>query len=94
MRIIETTTQYRKDFELAKRRNCPIEKLNEVVIKLAEDKPLLPSNRDHVLKGITPQVRECHILPDWLLEYRKIDNGELKLLKLIRTGSHSDLFNM
>ena len=35
-------------------------------------------------------MRECHIEPDWLLIY-KIES-ELMLLKLIRTGSHSDLF--
>ncbi|MCK4486683.1 MAG: type II toxin-antitoxin system YafQ family toxin [Desulfobacterales bacterium] len=32
--------------------------------------------------------RECHIEPDWLLIYR-IAGSELCL---IRTGSHSDLF--
>ena len=35
-------------------------------------------------------MRELHIEPDWLLVYN-IENSEL-ILKLIRTGSHSDLF--
>ena len=35
-------------------------------------------------------MRECHIEPDWLLVYQIIDD-EL-ILRLIRTGSHSDLF--
>ena len=35
-------------------------------------------------------VRECHIEPDLLLIY-KIEE-QLLLLKLIRTGKHSDLF--
>lgn len=35
-------------------------------------------------------MRECHIQPDWLLIY-KVIKDEL-ILKLIRTGSHSDLF--
>ena len=35
-------------------------------------------------------MRECHIQPDWLLVY-KIERDAL-ILKLIRTGSHSDLF--
>lgn len=34
---------------------------------------------------------ECHILPDWLLVYKIVDN-ELLLL-LFATSSHSDLFN-
>ena len=92
MRIIETTTQYRKDFELAKKRNLPIDKLNEIVIKLANDEPLPIINKDHQLRGYNPVIRECHILPDWLLEYRKVDDGIIHLLKLIRTGTHSDLF--
>ena len=35
-------------------------------------------------------MRECHIEPDWLLVY-KVYRDTL-ILKLIRTGSHSDLF--
>ena len=34
--------------------------------------------------------RECHIEPDWLLVYKVV--RETLILKLIRTGSHSDLF--
>ena len=34
--------------------------------------------------------RECHILPDWLLVYKYIED-EL-ILYLTRTGTHSDLF--
>ena len=33
---------------------------------------------------------ECHIEPDWLLVYKVV--RETLILKLIRTGSHSDLF--
>ena len=35
-------------------------------------------------------MRELHIEPDWFLVYQ-IESEEL-ILKLIRTGSHSDLF--
>jgi len=35
-------------------------------------------------------MRECHIEPDWLLVYKVY--RETLILKLIRTGSHSDLF--
>jgi mRNA interferase YafQ len=35
-------------------------------------------------------VRECHIEPDWLLVYQIIN--ERLVLKLMRTGTHSDLF--
>ena len=35
-------------------------------------------------------MREYHIEPDWLLVYQIIDDEFI--LRLIRTGSHSDLF--
>ncbi|MBO8486157.1 MAG: type II toxin-antitoxin system mRNA interferase toxin, RelE/StbE family [Bacteroidetes bacterium] len=34
----------------------------------------------------------CHIRPDWLLIYSKESDGELHILNLLRTGTHSDLF--
>ena len=47
---------------------------------------------DHALmdSGNYKDLRECHIEPDWLLVY-KIEQKVL-ILKLIRTGTHSDLF--
>lgn len=38
------------------------------------------------------KCRECHIRPDWLLIYMKEDDEEVKILRLVRTGTHSDLF--
>lgn len=92
MRQIATTNKYRKDWELAKRRNLPIEELNEVIYKLANDILLPRENKDHPLKGDYIGYRECHIQSDWLLIYRKTDNNELQILELARTGTHSDLF--
>ena len=37
-------------------------------------------------------MRECHIEPDWLLVYKVVQ--DVLVLKLIRTGSHSDLFKL
>ena len=92
MRQIATTSKYRKDWELAKRRNLPIEELNDVIYKLANDIPLPKEKKDHALQGNYVDYRECHIKPDWLLIYRKTDNNELQILELVRTGTHSDLF--
>ena len=44
------------------------------------------------LTGKLAGFRECHIQPDWLLIYSKEDEGELHILNLVRTGTHSDLF--
>ena len=82
MRQIATTNKYRKDWELAKRRNLPIQELNDVIYKLANDIPLPKEKKDHALRGNYVGYRECHIRPDWLLIYRKTDNNELQILEL------------
>ena len=87
---IQATHQYDKDVKLAKKRGLDIDKLIEVVYKLACGETLPPKNRDHALTGNYAGHRECHISPDWLLIYKK--DEEIKLVSLIRTGSHSDLF--
>ena len=87
---IQTTHQYDKDVKLAKKRGLNVDKLIDIVCKLANDEALPANNRDHALTGNYTGCRECHISPDWLLIYEKAE--VLKLLTLIRTGSHSDLF--
>ena len=62
-------------------------------LELLQNEEMLPSKyRDHhfVNSRNYQNMRECHIEPDWLLVYQIIDD-EL-ILRLIRTGSHSDLF--
>ena len=88
---IKTTTQFKKDFKLAKRRNRNMKLLKEIIDKLANGEPLEEKYRDHALTGNWLGHRECHIQPDWLLVYRIEDN--VLVLTLSRTGSHSDLFN-
>ena len=48
--------------------------------------------KDHKLNDSKnyKNARECHIKPNWLLIYQVVDK-EL-ILKLIRTGSHSEIF--
>ena len=50
MRQIATTNKYRKDWELAKRRNLPIQELNDVIYKLANDIPLPKEKKDHAFE--------------------------------------------
>lgn len=92
MRQIVFSGQYKKDLKLARRRNLPEGELNDVIFKLANDIPLPPERKDHSLSGVYSGYRECHIQADWLLIYQKHDNGELRILDLVRTGTHSDLF--
>lgn len=89
---LEFTSQFKKDYKLAIKRGCDPTKLAEVVGLLQEENPLPEKYRDHALVNSRnyKDMRECHIEPDWLLVYR-IYRGTLSL-KLIRTGTHSDLF--
>lgn len=64
------------------------DKLKKIIVMLENEEPLPPKNRDHNLKGNYQDCRECHIEPDWLLIY--MVEGEV--LRLVRTGSHSNLF--
>lgn len=84
------TSRFKKDYKLALRRGREIGLLDEIIRTLARGEALPERNRDHALTGEWTGHRECHILPDWLLIYRI--EGDLLVLTLARTGSHSDLF--
>ena len=84
------TTQFKKDYKMAIKRNLPINELDKVIELLSLDAPLPEKYLDHDLSGNWKGFRECHIQPNWLLLY-KISNNKL-ILTLSRTGSHSDLF--
>lgn len=92
MRTIILSGQFKRDLKLAKKRNLPEKELFDVIHALANDLELPSEKRDHSLVGSFAGCRECHIRPDWLLIYRKQEDGALGLLQLVRTGSHSDLF--
>ena len=58
--------RFKRDLRVAKRRGCPLDKLEEVVNTLAQQLPLAEKYRDHSLAGEYKGFRECHIEPDWL----------------------------
>ena len=66
--------------------------MRDLVAELMNDRPLDQRHREHALSGDYEGVRECHITPDWLLIYDKQGPVEGGLLKLVRTGSHSEPF--
>lgn len=87
---IRTTSKFRKDLKLAKKKGLNIALLQEVVDVLASGEKLSEKHRDHTLTGDWESFRECHIQPDWLLIYKI--SGDSLILTLVRTGTHSDLF--
>jgi len=86
-------SQFKKDYRRMMKQNKDIGKLDYVIEELAVPNPLPDEYRDHYLKGEYAGYKECHIAPDWLLiyDYEILDDVERQLL-LVRTGSHSDLF--
>lgn len=82
------STQFKRDFKLAKKRGKDLSKLIDVMEKLTREEELDPKFKDHNLTGEYTGCRECHIGPDWLLIYRNTKRE----IYFVRTGTHSDLF--
>jgi mRNA interferase YafQ len=90
MLLIRRSSQFKKDLKKIIRQGKNLNLLEDVVTTLQEQKPLDTKHCDHSLTGEWSSYRECHLSPDWLLIY-KVEE-DLQLLKLMRTGSHSELF--
>ncbi len=90
MRTIEYASAFKRDYKKIKAnpRHRDIDLLLPLILKLLlDDLPLPQKNHDHSLTNNWKDFRECHIKPDLLLIYQKMDNT----LRLARLGSHSEL---
>ena len=83
--------RFRKNLKKMLRRGKDENKLNAVVLKLAQGEVLPPQYKDHALSGDLEGLRDCHIENDWVLLYFHTANGEL-VLTLTDTDTHADLF--
>lgn len=93
MRKIERISQFRRDYKReSKGRHARIldAELGQTITLLAQDAPLPPRYQDHSLMGPWVGHRDCHLRPDLVLIYRKLDPD---ILQLVRLGSHSELFS-
>lgn len=91
MRRIERVGQFKRDYKReakGQHRATLDTDLMPVVQTLACDQPLEPHHRGHALNGDWKDHRDCHVRPDLVLIYRKLDDG---VLQLVRLGSHSEL---
>ena len=88
----EFTGQFKKDYKAAVKRGFNLEELMEAIDLLCKEQPLPEKYRDHLLVNSRnyKDIRVCHIEPDWLLIYKTC--RDVLILKLLRTGSQSDLF--
>lgn len=89
-RKVQIKSSFRKDLKKIKKSGFDMEKLYTVVECLANDVVLEEKYKDHKLMGKYLGCRECHIEPDWLLIYEKVEDRLILILN--RTGSHSELF--
>jgi mRNA interferase YafQ len=91
MRQLESTHAFKRDL---KRESTGLYKrvlsidLPAMVLQLQNDEPLAEKFRDHALTGQWNDHRDCHIKPDLVLIYRKLNTDTLQLVRL---GSHSEL---
>ena len=86
------SSRFKKQYKRLFKQGKNLDKIDEVIDKLAKFEVLDSKYRDHSLINdkYYKNCRECHIEPDWLLIYQYEDK-KLNLL-LIATGSHSELF--
>lgn len=90
MREIIYTKAFKKDFKRLRKQFDDIEDvLGDAVDLLSTDSALPVRMVDHALKGDYKGFRDCHLKPDIVLIYRKVEKD---ILELARMGSHSNLF--
>ena len=91
MLTIKYTKRFKKDYEREKsgRYSSKLKSLlAEVTDIMTSGKDFPHRYFDHSLSGEWKDCRNCHLKPDLILIYRKINNQEIELLRL---GSHSEL---
>jgi mRNA interferase YafQ len=92
MRTIDRCSAFKRDYkrEASGRHRSTLDAaLVPILTALINDDPLEKRYRDHDLSGQWSGYRECHVKPNLLLIYRKLDTDTLRLARL---GSHSELF--
>ena len=91
MRELKRTSEFKRNVKLMVKRGKSLQKLQDALVLLVNDSDLPEAYKDHPLIGNYVGFRDCHIEPDWILIYKKIDEP-VPVLHLEATGSHADLF--
>ncbi len=87
---IVASRKFQKDFKKALKRGLKESLLKDVALLLEKSGNLPPKFKSHKLSGKYNGLWEWHIQPDWLLIWDQ--DEEVRLITLLRTGTHSDLF--
>ncbi|MDE6695807.1 MAG: type II toxin-antitoxin system YafQ family toxin [Muribaculaceae bacterium] len=89
MNVLKITSQFKKDLKRYKHKKSLIDKLDLILKKLVVGEEIPEENRPHPLTGNYRGHMECHIESDTLLIWWDKESG---VIKLVRLGSHSELF--
>lgn len=89
MKEIRKTSQFKKDFKRFAKDVEKVKTLMSIVEKLERGEFILDEFYPHPLKGEWKNYMECHIDDDYLLIW--FDKEE-SIVRLVRLGSHSELF--
>ena len=89
MKTLKITTQFKKDLKRYKNRPKVIEKLEFILGLLQNELPIPEENKPHPLTGNYRGHIECHVENDTLLIWW---DKESDIIKLVRFGTHSELF--
>lgn len=89
MKKLKPTSQYKKDYKKFRNNPSKVEKLLHILEYLKNEQPIPQKYSPHFLKGNYSGHMECHIEDDFLLIWL---DPNTDLIKLVRLGSHSELF--
>ena len=87
---IKTSNKFEKDVVKCAKQNYNLDALEKVLSILEQTGKLPAKYRPHKLSGNYKNYWECHVKPDWLIIWRQ--NNKTKVIELVRTGTHSELF--
>ena len=89
MKVLQPTTKFKKDLKKYKNKPDQLAELKVVLNLLINEQPIPAKYKPHPLEGAYNDCIECHIQSDYLLIWY---DKEKDVIKLIRLGSHSELF--
>lgn len=89
MFILKMTSQFKKDLKRIQNQPIKIQHLKQVLLKLEENGVIPNEYRPHKLSGNYAGYMECHVENDLLLIWI---NAQENIIKLVRLGSHAELF--
>ena len=88
IKVLQSTEAYKKDIKRLKKANKNFSELYRILNYLQTGNQIPAKYNPHSLLERLRGCKECHIESDWLLIWKE----EPDAIKLIRTGSHSELF--